>query len=46
MVGLKNSRDCNRPFYHVGCHPELGQVSLEMLNRIDALDAVAERLGV
>lgn len=31
LVGLKNSRDRSGPFYHVGCHPELGRASVEAL---------------
>ena len=31
LVGLKNSRGFDGPFYHVGCHPELGRASAEAL---------------
>ncbi len=34
LMGLRNSRGKDQPFYCLGCHPELGS-GLAMLDRID-----------
>jgi hypothetical protein len=41
LVGLKNGRD-GGPFYHVGCHPNLGHVGSAALD----LMASGTRVGV
>ncbi len=34
LVGLRNRRGGNGPFYCVGCHPQFGPVSPEALERM------------
>lgn len=34
LMGLKHSRDRSGPFYHIGCHPELGRGNPAVLDLI------------